>query len=181
MPLEYQTLLVASGQNESAPETGTLPNFNRSEPQAATLVGLTSRSLLELVIGIARGFIASGPSQQARSRRRRCSGSASSCHSPWAIRHIRLALGRSWRGYKSWDISTAATFGSNTAQAQGTATRFVSLLKSPCCLLSASHLDRCGQVIACPKRCPKNGDVPKSLLCPIGSLGAVGRHNIYSS
>src|SRR5438046_1006543 len=31
VPLEYQTLLVASGQNESAPETGTLPNFNRSE------------------------------------------------------------------------------------------------------------------------------------------------------
>jgi len=30
---------------------------NSSEPQAATLVGLTSRSLLELVIGIARGFI----------------------------------------------------------------------------------------------------------------------------
>ena|SRR5437588_1004272 len=63
VPLEYQTLLVASGQNESAPETGTLPNFNRSEPQAATLVGLTSRSLLELVIGIARGFIASGISR----------------------------------------------------------------------------------------------------------------------
>jgi len=47
-----QTLLVASGQNESAPETGALPNFNQSEPQAATLVGLTSKSLLELVIGI---------------------------------------------------------------------------------------------------------------------------------
>jgi hypothetical protein len=29
-------------------------------PQAATLVGCTSRSLLERVIGIARGFIASG-------------------------------------------------------------------------------------------------------------------------
>ncbi len=25
--------------------------------------------------------------------------------------------------------------------------------------------------------CPKNGDVPKSPLYPIGSLGAVGRHN----
>ncbi len=58
-----QTLLVASGQNESAPETGALPNFNQSEPQAATLVGLTSKSLLELVIGIARGFIASGISR----------------------------------------------------------------------------------------------------------------------
>ena len=34
-----QTLLVASAQNESAPETEALPNFNRSEPQAATLVG----------------------------------------------------------------------------------------------------------------------------------------------
>ena len=58
-----QTLLVASGQNENAPETGALPNFNQSEPQAATLVGLTSKSLLELVIGIARGFIASGISR----------------------------------------------------------------------------------------------------------------------
>ena len=68
-----QTLLVASGQNESAPETGTLPNFNRSEPQAATWVGLTSRSLLELVIGIARGFIASGISR-----------TRSTCRSPFS-------------------------------------------------------------------------------------------------
>jgi hypothetical protein len=52
-----QTLLVASAQNESAPETEALPNFNRSEPQAATLVGLTSRSFrslagLFLVVGL---------------------------------------------------------------------------------------------------------------------------------
>jgi len=30
-------LFVASGQNESAPETGTLPNFNRSEPSGSDL------------------------------------------------------------------------------------------------------------------------------------------------
>jgi hypothetical protein len=54
------------------PDTDDLPLFagekaprkperfqNSSEPQAATLVGSTCRSLLELVIGIARGFIAS--------------------------------------------------------------------------------------------------------------------------
>jgi hypothetical protein len=46
--------------NESAPKAGGLPKFNRPVPQAATLVGLTSRSLLELAIGIDRGFIASG-------------------------------------------------------------------------------------------------------------------------
>ena len=73
MPLEYQTLLVASGQNESAPETGAPPNFKRSEPQAATLVGLTSKSLLELVFGIARGFIASGISR-----------TRSTCRSPFS-------------------------------------------------------------------------------------------------
>jgi hypothetical protein len=50
-------------QNESTPTTGALPNFIRSGPQAATFVGLTSRTLLELVIGIARGFIASGISR----------------------------------------------------------------------------------------------------------------------
>ena len=51
------------GQKESTPETGALPKFNWSEPHAAILVGLTSRILLELVIGIARGFIASGISR----------------------------------------------------------------------------------------------------------------------
>src|SRR6266568_4018883 len=50
-----------------------LPNFNWSEPQAATLVGLTSRSLLELAIGIARGFIASGISR-----------TRSTCRSPFS-------------------------------------------------------------------------------------------------
>ena len=66
-------IATRSGQNESAPETGALPNFNRSEPQAATLVGLTSRSLLVLVIGIARGFIASGISR-----------TRSTCRSPFS-------------------------------------------------------------------------------------------------
>ena len=68
-----QPLLVASGQNENAPETGALPKFIRSEPQAATLVGWTSRTLLELAIGIARGFIASGISR-----------TRSTCRSPFS-------------------------------------------------------------------------------------------------
>jgi hypothetical protein len=67
------TLRVASSQNESAPETGALPKFNRSEPQAATLVGLVSGILLELVIGTARGFIASGISR-----------TRSTCRSPFS-------------------------------------------------------------------------------------------------
>jgi hypothetical protein len=46
---------------------------NLSEPQAATLVGLTSRRLLELAIGIARGFIASGISR-----------TRSTCRSPFS-------------------------------------------------------------------------------------------------
>jgi hypothetical protein len=50
--------------NASAPESHALPKFNRSEPQAATLVGLTSRSLLELAI--AQDFIASGISTRGR-------------------------------------------------------------------------------------------------------------------
>ena len=50
------------------------PKFQpRSEHQAATLVALTSRSLLELVIGIARGFIASGISR-----------TRSTCRSPFS-------------------------------------------------------------------------------------------------
>jgi hypothetical protein len=56
----YQTLLVAAGQNESAPKPGRSQTSIRQTPQAATLAGLTSRSLPELAIGIARGFIASG-------------------------------------------------------------------------------------------------------------------------
>src|SRR6266478_3264335 len=52
--------------NRSAPQ-------NLSEPQAATLVGLTSRRLLELAIGIARGFIASGISR-----------TRSTCRSPFS-------------------------------------------------------------------------------------------------
>ena len=68
-----RTLLVVSGQNESASKTESHPNFNWSEPQAATLVGLTSRSLLELAIGIARGFIDSGISR-----------TRSTCRSPFS-------------------------------------------------------------------------------------------------
>ena len=60
------------------PRSGGERPGNRSaprfvEPQAATLVGLTSRSLLELVIGIARGFIASGISR-----------TRSTCRSPFS-------------------------------------------------------------------------------------------------
>src|ERR1700740_1263948 len=53
----------AGRTNESAPTTGALPNCIQSDLQAATLVGWTSRTLLELAIGIARGFIASGISR----------------------------------------------------------------------------------------------------------------------
>ena len=56
-----QAVVHARRTNESAPESHALPKFNRSEPQAATLVGLTSRSLLELAI--AQDFIASGISR----------------------------------------------------------------------------------------------------------------------
>ena len=49
---------------ESAPTTGALPNCIQSDLQAASLVGWTSRTLLELAIGIARGFIASGISRR---------------------------------------------------------------------------------------------------------------------
>jgi len=57
------SLAWAGPGNESAPEAGALPNFNRSELQAATLVGPTSRALLEFAIGIIRGFMASGISR----------------------------------------------------------------------------------------------------------------------
>jgi hypothetical protein len=59
--------------NASAPKAGALPIFTRSEPQAATLPGLTSRSLLEFAIGIDRGFIASGISR-----------TRSTCRSPFS-------------------------------------------------------------------------------------------------
>jgi len=49
--------------NESTPNAGALPIFDRSAPQAAALVGLTSTSLLELAIEIDRGLIASGISR----------------------------------------------------------------------------------------------------------------------
>src|SRR5258708_39514630 len=73
--------------NESAPESGALPKFNRSEPQAAILVGLTSRSLLELAIGIARGFIASGISR-----------TRSTCRSPFSrLAPLTLTQSASWK------------------------------------------------------------------------------------
>ena len=51
----------ASGQNESAPETGALPKIQTGKSLcAAILVGFTSRTLLVFAIGMARGFIASG-------------------------------------------------------------------------------------------------------------------------
>src|SRR5260370_13242150 len=55
------------------PESGALPKFDRAEPQAAALVDLSSRSLLELAIGIDAGFIASGISR-----------TRSTCRSPFS-------------------------------------------------------------------------------------------------
>ena len=52
-------MLVSAAPETKAPRTRGAPNSNRSAPQATTW-GLTSRSLLKLAIGIARGFIASG-------------------------------------------------------------------------------------------------------------------------
>ena len=65
-------LSIMLGTQTKAPrKTGALRNS--SGPQAATLVGLTSRSLLELVIGIARGFMVSGISR-----------TRSTCRSPFS-------------------------------------------------------------------------------------------------
>ena len=54
-----QTEILRSGASRNwrlwiarAPKAGALPKFNRPVPQAATLAGVTSRSLLELAIGI---------------------------------------------------------------------------------------------------------------------------------
>jgi hypothetical protein len=60
----------AGRTNETAPKAGAVSKFNRSVPQAATL---TSRSLLELAIGIDRGFMASGTSR-----------TSSTCRSPFS-------------------------------------------------------------------------------------------------
>jgi len=66
-------LLVARPRpKRKRPVPGGAPNSNRLAPQAATW-GLTSRSLLELAIGITRGFIASGISR-----------TRSTCRSPFA-------------------------------------------------------------------------------------------------
>src|ERR1700732_2945531 len=60
-------------KREPTEKAGALRKFNRLVPQAATLVGLTSRSLLELAIGIDRGFMASGISR-----------TRSTCRSPFS-------------------------------------------------------------------------------------------------
>ena len=57
MDFHLQGRCQAGRTNESAPTTGALPNCIQSDPQAASLVGWTSRTLLELAIGIARGAI----------------------------------------------------------------------------------------------------------------------------
>ena len=59
--------------NAKAPRFPGRSQFNQSAAQAATWVGLTSRSLLKLAIGIARGFIASGISR-----------ARSTCRSPFS-------------------------------------------------------------------------------------------------
>ena len=65
--------LMLGTQAKAPRKPGRFRKFNRSEPQAATLVGLTSRTLPELAIGIARGFIASGISR-----------TRSTCRSPFS-------------------------------------------------------------------------------------------------
>ncbi len=66
--------LRAGRTNErKRPESRGAPKIQPAVPQAATLVGLTSRSLLELAIGIDRGFMASGTSR-----------TSSTCRSPFS-------------------------------------------------------------------------------------------------
>src|SRR4029077_8272496 len=79
--------LFTGGANESAPTTGALPNCIQSDPQAASLVGWTSRTLLELAIGIARGFIASGTSR-----------TRSMCRSPFSrLAPLTCTWSASWK------------------------------------------------------------------------------------
>jgi hypothetical protein len=47
-----------------------------------------------------------------------------------------------------------------------------------CASRSARHLALYGQAVILSVSCPKNGDVPKSPLPPIGSAGAIGRHDL---
>jgi hypothetical protein len=69
------------------PNTGALPNCIQSGLQAASLVGRTSRTLLELVIGIARGFIASGISR-----------TRSMCRSPFSrLAPLTCTWSASWK------------------------------------------------------------------------------------
>ena len=60
--------------------------LDRSEPQAAALVGWTSKTLLELTIGIARGFIAS------------ISRTRSTCRSPFSsLAPLTTTWSASWK------------------------------------------------------------------------------------
>ena len=64
----------ATGPNEKRPGNRGAPKIQTGkEPHAAILIGLTSRTLLELAIGIARGFIDSGISR-----------TRSTCRSPFS-------------------------------------------------------------------------------------------------
>ncbi len=79
---------LAWRMNRKRPETGALPNFSRPIAQAAVLVGMTSRSLPEVTIGIARGLIASGISR-----------TRSTCSSPFS-----RAAPLTWTWSASWKL-----------------------------------------------------------------------------
>jgi hypothetical protein len=51
---------ASTSLNESAPTTRGAPKLRSSDPHAAILAALPSRTFLTVVMGIARGFIASG-------------------------------------------------------------------------------------------------------------------------
>ena len=84
------------GLGQSAPDTGALLEFNRAESQAAIWVGVASRSLLGLVIGIVRGFIASGISRTRstwRSPFSRLAPLTSTWSASWKLRSkVRAAM-----------------------------------------------------------------------------------------
>jgi hypothetical protein len=64
---------LVQAHKRKRPESRGAPKIQPAVPQAATLVGLTSRSLLELAIGIDRGFMTSGTSR-----------TSSTCRSPFS-------------------------------------------------------------------------------------------------
>jgi hypothetical protein len=75
-PFELSLLMCrcpCQAHKRKRPGSRGAPAINRPEHQAATLVCLTSKSLPELAIGIARGFIASGISR-----------TRSTCRSPFS-------------------------------------------------------------------------------------------------